>query len=216
MEPLPKPPQPKPAQPQPVPRQQQASQPTSEAQQSDQEEKPRLFSKLGLTIGGVILALVVGAGLYFTGSSSDDPTPAQIAQMESSWAAALQNKVSLPSVQPQDLAEALTTMKLPEKEREALQAEISDGQIDLVWVTLWDNMVEDGDVVSLHSDGVTIVVPLLKKPTRIALPRPTKGVINLTGVRDGGGGITLGLMSGPDQVLIPPMAPGQVVGIPVR
>jgi hypothetical protein len=205
-----------PAQMQPAPRPPLAPGQPSAARRP--EQKPRPLAKLGLVIGGAILALAVGAGLYInhSGAPADQPTPAQIAEMSQSWEAAQRDKVSLPLVQPEEQAEALAGLNLPEEEKEALQAEIAAERVSLVWLTLWDNYAEDGDVVALHSEGLNITVPLFKAPVRIALPRPAGGVINLTGVRDGGGGITLGLMSGPDQVLIPPLAPGQVVGIPVR
>jgi len=176
------------------------------------------LTKLGLLIGGAILALGVGAGLYFNnqGASVDQPTQAQVAEMQSSWEAALQSKISLPQVKPEEQKEALAGLGLPEKEEKALQAEVEKERVSLVWVTVWDTYAQDGDVVSLSSEGVNVTVPLLNAPIRVALPRPAGGVFNMTGVKDGNGGITVGLMSGPDQVLIPPMAPGQVVGIPVR
>ena len=210
--------QPHPARPQPAPPQPQALRPKedSASRWPGPEKKSRPWPKLGLMIGAAVLAAALGAGVYLTGDPADQPSPAQIAEMESSWAAAREAKVSLPQVQPEERAEALAGLNLPQEQEEALQAEVAAERVSLVWLTLWDNMDEDGDVVSLHSDGVNLTVPLLKNATRIALPRPAGGVINLTGVKDGGGGITLGLMSGPDQVLIPPLAPGQVVGIPVR
>lgn len=182
------------------------------------EKKPRPLARLGLMIGAAILAAAVGAGVYLnnSGAPADEPSPAQIAEMESSWNAARQAGVSLPLVTPEERAEALASLDLPEEQEETLQAEIQAERVSLIWITLWDNMAQDGDIVSLYSDGVNLSVPLLNAPTRIALPRPAGGVVNLTGTKDGGGGITLGLMSGPDQVLIPPLTPGQVVGIPVR
>lgn len=187
-------------------------------QQRDPEKKNRPLAKVGLAIGAAVLALAVGGGIFFnnSGPPPDQPTQSQIAEMKSSWEAAQRLGISLPSVQPGEEAEALASTKLPEKEKAALQEEMSAGRASMVWVTVWDNMVEDGDVISLYSEGLTITVPLLKAPQRIAIPRPTGGVVNLTGIKDGGGGITLGLMSGPDQVLIPPLTPGQTVGIPVR
>ena len=44
---------------------------------------------------------------------------------------------------------------------------------------------------------------------------PASGVVNLTGMVDGGGGITIAAKSGAAQVAMPSMQPGQSLGIPV-
>ncbi|GHU29565.1 hypothetical protein AGMMS50256_14730 [Betaproteobacteria bacterium] len=176
-------------------------------------------SKFSLAAAGMILAVAIGAGVYFNSEPAvvpDQPTQAQIAEMHASWDAASAARISLPAVKKEEQKEALAQMPIAEKDKQVLQAELDTGKTSLVWLTVWDNMAEDGDIISLRSDGLTLTVPILLKPQRIAMPRPASGVINLTGVKDGGGGITLGLMSGNDQVLMRPLSVGERVGIPVR
>lgn len=185
--------------------------------ESGQPKRASSWNKFALVGGVVALALVVGIGGYFgIGSTSDKPTQTQMVEMQNSWKAARETGVSLPVVKQEEMKEAIETTNLPERDKAALREEVESGRVSMVWITVWDNMAEDGDIVSLTSDGLTVTVPLYKKPQRIAIPRPAGGVVNLTGVRDGGGGITLGLMSGVDTVLIPPLVVGQKVGIPVR
>ncbi|MBI3374540.1 MAG: hypothetical protein HY017_22675 [Betaproteobacteria bacterium] len=87
--------------------------------------------------------------------------------------------------------------------------------IRLAWITLWDTDAEDGDTVRIDSSGFSSVVTLANTPVTFAVPVPDQGVINVTGVHDGGGGITIGAMSGARRVALPVMSLGQVLGIPV-
>ncbi|WP_147292960.1 hypothetical protein [Dyella psychrodurans] len=87
----------------------------------------------------------------------------------------------------------------------------------LVWITLWDTDVEDGDVVRLDSQGYSRTVRLTKKGDTFAVPVPADGVIKVTGVSDGdGGGITVGLASGSERAIFPIMSEGQELGLKVR
>jgi len=87
--------------------------------------------------------------------------------------------------------------------------------IQLAWITLWDTDALDSDIVRLDSEGYSCTVTLSKSPTTLAVPIPQSGVINITGIKDGGGGITVGVTSGARPVSLPLMSEGQVIGIPV-
>ena len=88
--------------------------------------------------------------------------------------------------------------------------------VRLAWLTLWDSDVEDGDVVRIDSEGYSRVVVLTKAPVTFAVPVPSGGTINVTGIRDGdGGGITAGIASGPTKLVLPVMSVGQVLGLKV-
>lgn len=164
-----------------------------------------------------LLAAAIGTGwLFGTGDRTDQPTREQIAEMQRIWEDVQRTGIVLPEVEREEMAQALTTTGLPDQERMALQKELETEKVSLVWFTLWDNMDEDGDVVALSSNGLTVTVPLYVKMQRIAIPSPSDGVVRVTGVKDGGGGITLGLMSGPNPVPLPPFLIGQRVDIPVR
>ena len=106
-------------------------------------------------------------------------------------------------------------MAVPEQKRTEIKEAVASGQTRLVWMTLWDTVVEDGDVVQIDSGSFSQTVPLLHAPKRIAIPAPPTGVVNVTGGRDGGGGITIGILSGQTPVNLPYLDPGQVVGVPV-
>jgi hypothetical protein len=80
----------------------------------------------------------------------------------------------------------------------------------LVWITLWDTDVEDGDVVRLESGGYSRTVVLTKRGVTFAVPVPADGFLTVTGIKDGdGGGITVGLASGAARAVFPIMSTGQ-------
>ncbi|PZD97507.1 hypothetical protein DNH61_01120 [Paenibacillus sambharensis] len=58
---------------------------------------------------------------------------------------------------------------------------------------IWDFAAEDGDVVTVKADGVIIAenLTLLNNPFAISVPVPS--VVEIIGVKDGGGGITYGV-----------------------
>jgi hypothetical protein len=90
-------------------------------------------------------------------------------------------------------------------------------RLQLVWITLWDTDVEDGDIVRLDSAGYSRTVRLTKQGDTFAVPVPADGVIKITGISDGdGGGITVGLASGGEKAVFPIMSEGQELGLKVR
>jgi hypothetical protein len=169
-------------------------------------------------LGAAALLAAVGFGLNsLSGPRTDELTARQIADMNASWAAASARGIDAKTVAPTDIHQAIETMNLAPDQAEALEHDASAGRISLVWVTVWDDMAEDGDIVALSSEGVRTVVTLKNAQATIALPRPTGGVINMEGVTDGGGGgITVGILSGGTQVQVAPMKPGELLGIPLR
>lgn len=99
----------------------------------------------------------------------------------------------------------------------SLQAQAAAPRMQLVWIRLWDTDVEDGDVVRIKSSGYARTVRLTKRGEVFAVPVYADGLIQVTGVKDGdGGGITVGLASGPSQAIFPIMSEGQVLGLRVK
>ncbi len=67
-------------------------------------------------------------------------------------------------------------------------------------------------VIRIDSQGYSRTVALAKAPITLAIPVPTNGIVNITGVRDGeGGGVTVGLASGASKAVFPIMSVGQSV-----
>ena len=109
----------------------------------------------------------------------------------------------LRAVRANEMTSALATMSLPRTER------------PLAWMSIWDTDAQDGDEVRVESAGFSIVVPLTSTPYTFAIPIPQKGTVDIIGVRDGGGGITAGAMSGARHIALPRMIVGQVLSVPV-
>lgn len=108
------------------------------------------------------------------------------------------------AAQPADKA-VLATTPLPS----------GNSPLRLVSVYLWDTNVEDGDVVSIHSAGYTREVVLTKAGQMIAFPVDDAATVQIVGVRDGGGGITLGIRGPSQEIMMPIMSEGQVLSLPV-
>jgi hypothetical protein len=104
---------------------------------------------------------------------------------------------------------------LSAEEKAQLWAELENGDRRLTAVTLWDNFDQDGDVVTVQSEGVTLTVPILHAPTTVYLPYRPGAALSITGARDGGGGITAAIETMSGAVPLPVMTVGQTIVIPL-
>ena len=92
----------------------------------------------------------------------------------------------------------------------------SNQSIVLTRLTLWDTHAEDGDVVAIVSAHYRREVRITNAQQHVIIP-VTQGssVIEVIGIHDGGGGITLGVEAAGGQALMPIMAVGQTLALPV-
>ena len=129
--------------------------------------------------------------------------------------------VEVKKVDKYEVGATLDSMRLdPDSRTKLLKTlDLDDGKTAqptvLAQVTLWDFAAEDGDIVKVSSAGYEIDVRLLKTPVVVAVPVDESKTVQLTGLIDGGGGITLGIMNGTGAASLPVMRQGQVLNIPV-
>ena len=85
-----------------------------------------------------------------------------------------------------------------------------------MWLDVFDDCREDGDIVEIRSLRYRREVPIVHAPARIAVPvSAAEQAISLTGVYDGGGGITVAIRLNGQMVPVPRLRPGQTLSIPI-
>lgn len=170
------------------------------------------------------IALVAGMGFgmnHFWGAPAVDVVTSQ-ARKELIQDYLSMKPVQLKLVSQAELDQALADMPLPPAELVALKQALDAPQqgstaddVRLAWVDIWDAVHEDGDIVNIRSAGYQVDVPLQHAKVRVAVPVNGNKAIEITGVTDGGGGITLGLMTDIGAVMLPVLSPGQPISVPV-
>lgn len=94
-------------------------------------------------------------------------------------------------------------------------ARTEPSSVRLVELTLWDSHAADGDVVRVISAGYSRDVLLYKQPLVLAVPVQAGVPIQILGVHDGGGGITLAVKGADSPVMTPIMSEGQTISLPL-
>jgi hypothetical protein len=103
-------------------------------------------------------------------------------------------------------------MSGPEKEK--VREEVADGKLRLGWITVSDNLDEDGDWVRVGGAGFRQDVRLLHKPYTMAVPYLPGMPVTVTGLVDGGGGdITVSVYVGSAVLSLRPLKTGEVLQI---
>ncbi|HZR04164.1 MAG TPA: hypothetical protein VFA81_13455 [Burkholderiales bacterium] len=97
----------------------------------------------------------------------------------------------------------------------AANAPTQISSLRLVSVSVWDTDAADGDVVAITSAGYRREVVLSKTVQVVTFPVDSTATVQVTGIRDGGGGITLGLRGPSQELLMPIMSEGQTISLPV-
>jgi hypothetical protein len=110
----------------------------------------------------------------------------------------------LPTTTSQEQLDLLSQMDLPQDEFTYIRSRIDEGIVQLATVLLFDTQATDGDVVDIVSGTYRKRVYLTKTQQRLVVPI-TNNALYMSGVRDGGGGITVGVRTSENEELISPV-----------
>ncbi len=167
---------------------------------------------LGAAAAGVATGLLLG--LPHSPSPRAEAPLSAAAQAERAEAFRRSGQWLLPDA-PGDATEQARLTGLIGSARADLEARIQSHEARVVEFYLWDDQYEDGDVVEVRSAGFSQTVPLVTARRRIIVPVFQGQPVTLTGVTDGGGGITVAVEVGGAPVPLPVLAPGGSVTLPV-
>ncbi len=205
-------------------------------QRRDRQRPVRRPSLWKLAAMVVVLAGTAGFGLthFFPPSGADKVTPQEADARVQAFARA-PPLLLLPI--GRDKADAVVSaMDMPAADKDALRRDLGvatssapapalapgvkpaadPNARQLVELVLWDTHSADGDVVRVRSAGFSRDVVLSKAPTVVFVPVDGSGALQIQGVTDGGGGITLGVRGPQSEILMPVMSPGQVLNLGIR
>ena len=82
-----------------------------------------------------------------------------------------------------------------------------------MWLTVWDwdTAEETGDTISILSDDFRRYVTLNSRRTRIAIPEPRSGYIEMRGEVTVDDNISISILSGTHPIALPRMLSGQAI-----
>jgi hypothetical protein len=157
------------------------------------------------------------AGTMFLGNKGDDVSNNEANQIQQEYQAHLASvsNIELDRVTEEETPAAIESMNLTEEKEKQLTAQVKEKKVVLAWVVLWDTHRADGDRVIVRSDNTEQEVLLTKKYKKVAIPMPSSGKIEIQGLKDGGGGITVGIVTGKTFLRIPQLRETQPISVPV-
>jgi len=124
------------------------------------------------------------------------------------------NATATPTEDIRSQSALLAEMALPTSVKGTMASKIAAGSLRLVAVKLWDTDGEDGDAVLIKTDDAAIEVKLVNKRQRVVLP-VENGNMTMIGLKDGAGGITVGIETDDGkESMTPRMDIGETVIIP--
>ena len=204
--------------------------PDPQLELAPEREKPRASSWLSPVAACAIAAWIACGAAFFSFSDRsadgegaaalqsgghDKVSVEQRAQIDGRFAGYTARLEMLAVADPKVRENFLASPYLEPELKQQLLTEMDKGERDLAVITLWDNFDQDGDVVSIQSGGVTLTVPLAHAPTKIFLPYKRGAALSITGVRDGGGGITAAVETTAGAVPLPVLSVGQTIVLPL-
>lgn len=182
----------------------------------------RKASGLAMVLASLVVIGGLGFGMtHFWGDAPEDSI-SDARRQELTQNFLKTSSVQLERVLDADIDKALASMNLKPEQARILKQELEkhatqpvDQTTQLAWLDIWDFASQDGDVVHISAAGYEMDVPMMNAQSRVAVPVDASKAVLVTGVVDGGGGITLGLKTGTGELLLPVLAPGESLTVPV-
>ena len=185
--------------------------------QAAPQAAPQLLPSIATRAKAVAVIAVAAAVAATVFPATDDLTPAQDQARIDAYQAAVPLPLALVNLaDPAEREEALRSLGLTQAETRTLEHNLQAATERLVWLDVFDDCREDGDVVAIRTLRYYREIPIVHAPTQIAVPvSAAEQAISLTGVYDGGGGITVAIRLNGQMVPVPRLRPGQTLSIPI-
>jgi hypothetical protein len=126
-------------------------------------------------------------------------------------------RVLLPLVKSDEIETAISD--LPFKAQRQIRADMENQKYELLWLTIWDwdtSHGQDGNTISITSDGYRRIMMLRGYRTRTVIPKPKSGYVEFRGEATEDGNISISLLSGSQPIALPSMPPGRTVKVEIR
>ena len=172
----------------------------------------------GFILGAVLSGSAVGA-LGHSASTSLSPSsykPQALAPVEKADATlVLPQRIIVSEVKSDEVDAAINTFAGGAQRK--IRKEVSSGKYRLLWLTAWDwdTADETGNTISILSDDYRRYVTLNGRRTRIAIPEPRSGYIEMRGEVTEDGNISISILSGTQPIALPRMTPEQTIRIQI-
>ncbi|MFL6795818.1 MAG: hypothetical protein ACJ8F3_00225 [Xanthobacteraceae bacterium] len=170
------------------------------------------------TVAVIVIGVAAGAAFLFKDRVGSDATHGDIGDRGKVISVAAGETTGTFRVLPDSFQKSpgsvLAQLHMPEAEKQRLAEKLADGSVRLATVTVWDTVDEDGDTVDLTAAGFGQRLVIMHKPVTFLVPVQPGGSVVIRAVRDGGGGVTLGVSTILGPYRLPALAVGQSVEIP--
>lgn len=214
--------------------------PKPQKQSRTQHTKKTNKSNIGLVLVGVFVFVLV-AGSFLTGLSNnyyntqnssvpsidagggaviakaDTLSENEMARRQQEFANFAKEGLQVSILPVEQAVQAIhDSQTFPNEHKAQVIADVATGKNQVAEITVWDDVAEDGDVVLVSSGFIGQEIPIFHQPTKVVLPLVTGRPITLTGVKDGGGGITVAIANGNTALANPVMREGETITIPIK
>jgi hypothetical protein len=177
--------------------------------------KGPIWGLAGFVLGAV---LSVGAAGVSGHSASTSPSPSfdkpqdQAPVDNANTSPLLPQRIVASFAKTEEVEAAIATF--PVGAQRKIRKEVAAGKYRLAWLTLWDwdtAAGEIGNTISILTNDYRRYVTLNEHRTRIAIPAPRSGYIEMRGEVSEDDQISISLLSGTQPIALPTMSPGQAV-----
>jgi hypothetical protein len=119
-------------------------------------------------------------------------------------------------VKNDDIEAAIDTFAVAAQRK--IRKDVASGKYRLLWLTVWDwdTTAETGDSISILSGDYRRYITLNSRRTRIAIPEPRSGYIEMRGEATEDGNIAISLLSGTQPIALPRMLAEQTIRIQIE
>jgi hypothetical protein len=115
---------------------------------------------------------------------------------------------------PSSLDRALSQIDIPVPEQLRLREQLLDGKLGLGLIAFWDDVAADGDAIAVTGAGVRQLIVLRKDLTPVVTPYQPGGTILVSALRDGGGSVTVAVMTRNGPVHLRRLLVGESISVP--
>jgi hypothetical protein len=179
------------------------------------ESKGPIWGLAGFILGAALSGTAVGALGHSTSTlpapPSDKPqVQAPVGNADASRV--LPQRIVVSVVKADEVEAAIKTFA--EGAQRKIRKDVASGKYRLAWLTVWDWDTAEGEVgntISILADDYRRYVTLNERRTRIAIPAPRSGYIEMRGEVSEDDNISISLLSGTQPIALPTMSPGQAV-----